>query len=289
MQPLLKAHNTLQGTTYIEAEFTSPQHDVYEILMAELADIGFESFTEEEDSLKAFIQQGLYVENEFNELCDRLLHKFPFSFKLREIAPQNWNAVWESNFPDIKVEDKVHVRAMFHEPDPSCPIEIVIQPKMSFGTGHHATTWSVMKLMLDVDFKGKKVFDFGTGTGILAILAQKLGADEIWAVDNDPQCIENATENFELNHTPDIKLALGDITAFQNITYDIIIGNITRNVILAFLPQIATNLNPGGVFIASGFYFNDLEMIQEAAALLSLTLKTQQTREGWCAAVFIKQ
>ncbi len=278
----------MQGITYLEAEFSSPQQDVFEILMAELADIGFESFTEEEDSLKAFIQKDIYAEADFSELCDRLLHKFPFSYKLREIAPQNWNAVWESNFPDITVDDKVHVRAQFHEPKPEYPIEIVIQPKMSFGTGHHATTWSVMKLMLDIDFSHKKVFDFGTGTGILAILAQKLGATEIWAVDNDPQCIENSEENFELNDTQEIKLALGDITAFQNNTYDIIIGNITRNVILAFIGQIATNLKQNGVFIASGFYENDLAVIEEAAAALSLKLKTMQSRDNWCAAVFTK-
>jgi ribosomal protein L11 methyltransferase len=279
----------VQGITYIEAEFTSEQEYVYDILTAELADIGFESFTEEDGKLKAFIQQGIYAEAELNKLCDRLLHKFPFSYKTKEIAPQNWNNVWESNFPDITVEDKIHVRALFHEPKPEFPIEIVIQPKMSFGTGHHATTWGVMKLMLEIDFKGKKVFDFGTGTGILAILAHKLGAREIWAVDNDAQCIENSEENIEMNHAEEIKLALGDITAFPNITYDIIIGNITRNVILAFLPEIATKLNPNGVFIASGFYEEDLALIENAAAPLALTLKTQQVRDKWCAAVFTKQ
>ncbi|RYD81600.1 MAG: 50S ribosomal protein L11 methyltransferase [Sphingobacteriales bacterium] len=278
----------MQGITYIEAEFSSPQEYVYDILMAELAEIGFESFTEEDGKLKAFIQQDIYAENEFSELCDRLLHKFPFSCKTKEIAPQNWNALWESNFPDITVDDKIHVRALFHEPKPEFPIEIVIQPKMAFGTGHHATTWSVMKLMLDIDFKGKKVFDFGTGTGILAILAQKLGATEIWAVDNDPQCIENSLENFEQNNTTEIKLALGDISAFGNENYDIIIGNITRNVILEFLPQIATKLQPKGVFIASGFYEEDLPLIENAAKPLSLQIKTKQTQEKWCAAVFSK-
>lgn len=278
----------MQGITYLEAEFTSPQKDIFEILMAELAEIGFESFTEEEDSLKAFIQKDIYAEDEFNALVDRLLHKFPFSCTMREIVPQNWNAVWESNFPPIAVEDKVYVRALFHAPDPSYPYEIVIQPKMSFGTGHHATTWSVMKLMLNIDFEGKKVLDFGTGTGILAILAHKLGATEVWAVDNDPQCIENSGENFELNHTPDIKLALGDITAFGEEQYHIIIGNITRNVILAFLDQIATNLLPNGVFIASGFYENDLGLIKQAAEPLGLSLETWQTRDNWCAAIFTK-
>lgn len=277
----------MAGAIYIEFTFVSESEYAYEILTAELADLGFESFSEENGELKAYIQKDIFDENALDETLTRLLHKFPFRYSQKEIAPQNWNAVWESNFSDIRVEDRLRVRAVFHEPDPSYPIEIIIQPKMSFGTGHHATTWLVMSEMLEIDFQDKTVFDFGTGTGILAILAEKLGAADIYAVDNDPQCIENCNENFELNGTYGIRLALGDITAVpEGKNFDIIIGNITRNVILQFLPQIRARLEPGGLFLASGFYEDDLAILSSEASALGMLLQRHRLRDKWCMAVF---
>jgi ribosomal protein L11 methyltransferase len=277
----------MAGAIYIEFTFSSESEYAYEILTAELADQGFESFSEEEGALKAYIQKDILDANALDETLTRLLHKFSFSYTQKEIAPQNWNAVWESNFTDITVENKLRVRAVFHEPSPSYPIEIIIQPKMSFGTGHHATTWLVMSEMLELGFINKSVLDFGTGTGILAILAEKLGAADIWAVDNDAQCIENSQENFELNGTSGIRLALGDITAApEGKNFDIIIGNITRNVILQFLPQIRSCLEPGGLFLASGFYGDDLEIISGEAFSLNMLLQRHRLRDKWCMAVF---
>jgi ribosomal protein L11 methyltransferase len=273
-------------STYLEFSFSSDSEYAYDILTAELADLGFESFTEEDKELKAYIRQGELNQNELEETLSRLLHKFPFTYSQKEIAPQNWNAVWESNFPDILVGDKLRVRAVFHEPDPKYPIEIIIQPKMSFGTGHHATTWLMMNEMLNLEFKNKAVFDFGTGTGILAILAAKLGASDIVAVDNDPQCIENSAENFELNGTRGITLSLGDITALPKVkNFDIIIGNITRNVILQFLPQIKERLKENGLFLASGFYEDDLEILSQEASALGMRLQRHAVRDKWCMAV----
>jgi ribosomal protein L11 methyltransferase len=272
---------------YTEFSFSSDSEYAYDILTAELADLGFESFTEEDGELKAYVQKEVLDDSLLDETLSRLLHKFPFSYTQKEIAPQNWNAVWESNFPDICVDDKLRVRAVFHEPDPSFPLEIIIQPKMSFGTGHHATTWLVMKEMLSIDFKNKSVFDFGTGTGILAILAAKLGAEDIEAVDNDPQCIENSVENFELNGTPGVGIALGDITVLaEDKKFDILIGNITRNVILHFLPQIKSHLRESGLFLASGFYEDDLEILSREASALGLRLQHHHVRDKWCMAVF---
>jgi ribosomal protein L11 methyltransferase len=274
-------------TSYLEFSFSSDSEYAYEILTAELADLGFETFTEEAGELKAYIQKDVLDKTSLDETLTRLLHKFPFSYTQKEIPPQNWNAVWESNFSDIVVEEKLRVRAVFHEPDPSYPTEIIIQPKMSFGTGHHATTWLVMNEMLALTFENKSVFDFGTGTGILAILAAKLGAADTWAVDNDPQCIENCRENFELNRTSGIHLALGDITALpEDKNFDIIIGNITRNVILQFLPQIRSHLKPDGLFLASGFYEDDLEIISGESFSLDMLLQRHMLRDKWCMAVF---
>lgn len=274
---------------YYEVVITSSFPYAYDILTAALADIGFESFSDEEDVLKAYIQEQHYDSALLQNILQEYQPNFGFSYKVNTVETRNWNAIWEENFQPISIPGKLHVRALFHTPDPSYPLEIVIQPKMSFGTGHHATTYQVMDLMLGHNFQAKKVMDFGTGTGILAILAKKLGAAEVWAVDNDPQCIENASENFEINHTPGIHLQLGDINTSGNEVYDIIIGNITRNIILEFLPSIAAMLAKNGLFIASGFYEADLPMLKEQAAAAGIVLQSHTVKDSWCAALFKKE
>ncbi|MCA6452827.1 MAG: 50S ribosomal protein L11 methyltransferase, partial [Chitinophagaceae bacterium] len=167
-----------------------------ELLVAELSEMGYDGFEESAEQLKAYVPEENYVEIELNNL----LNKYNLSYSKSIISKQNWNQLWESNFEPVRVDDFVGIRASFHPPFAGVAHEIVITPKMSFGTGHHATTWQVMKLMQELDFTGKRVFDFGTGTGILAILAEQLGAAAVLAVDNDDWCIENTSENILVNN-----------------------------------------------------------------------------------------
>jgi ribosomal protein L11 methyltransferase len=273
---------------YYEAVFSSDSPYAYDILTAALAEIGFDSFTEEEGVLKAYVPETDFNRALLEEMCRSYSGMLEFSYTLNFIPYRNWNEVWEANFQPIEIPGRLRVRAVFHEPDPAIPLELIIQPKMSFGTGHHATTYLVMEALLRNSPEGKKIMDFGTGTGILAILARRLGAVECFAVDNDPQCIENAAENLRLNHTPEIRLAEGDITAFGPQLYDMVVGNITRNVILDFLEDIAGRTKKGGCFIASGFYEEDLPVLSEAAQALGLLLKESRTKDKWCMAVFLK-
>jgi len=273
---------------YIEVRITSEAPYAFDILTACLAEIGFDSFETDDDSLKAYITENLFDADVLKQTCDQYLGFFPFEYSIKKIPYQNWNAIWESDFKPITVENKLRVRAVFHEPDPNFPIEIIIQPKMSFGTGHHATTHLVMEFMLGIDFNEKSVLDFGTGTGILAILANKLGALSVWAVDNDPQCIENATENFEINHCETISLGLGGAEASGLNKYDVIIANITRNTILENIEVISLKLQPHGLLIASGFYEEDLSVLNAKATTKNLVIKQWKTMDKWCAAVYQK-
>jgi ribosomal protein L11 methyltransferase len=273
---------------YYEVTLESSAPFAYDILTAGLSEIGFESFENEGDLLKAYIPENAYNADLLTETCAYYQNLFDFNYSVAAIPSQNWNAVWESNFQPITVDQRLRVRAVFHESDPSFPLELVIQPKMSFGTGHHATTWLVMQAVLDIDFHNKRVFDFGTGTGILAILANKIGATDVWAVDNDPQCTENASENLELNGCKGIHLATGDINNFEGNIYDIVIGNITRNVIIAFLDDISSKLQSKGLFIASGFYEEDVPLLAEHAEKAGLALIKTNTKDKWCMAIFQK-
>src|SRR6185437_2870139 len=267
---------------------TSESPYAFDIMTACLAEIGFESFETNDLTLNAYIPEGLFDAGTLKQTCDKYLSFFPFQYTLHKIPYQNWNRIWESDFKPVTVGDQLRVRAVFHDPDPSIPLEIVIQPKMSFGTGHHATTYLVMELMLGLNFKDRTVLDFGAGTGILGILANKLGAKYVWAVDNDPQCIENAAENFAVIDCQTIHLALGGAEAAGLDLYDIIIANITRNTIVENFEVINLKLQPNGLFIASGFYEEDLKVINKMAAPQKFTLKQWKTMDKWCAAVYQK-
>lgn len=273
---------------WIEANFNATDKTTLEIVVAMLAEIGFESFVEEENILRAYIIGSQFDENNFDSVITQLKENFQFDYDLKNIPYQNWNALWESNFTPVELPGELRVRALFHDPDPSFPLEIIIQPKMSFGTGHHATTSQVMQLMLGLDFSNKKVLDFGTGSGILAILAKKLGASYIRAIDNDLQCIENAAENFELNDCNGISLSLGDIRNEEESFFDIIIANITRNTILEYMNEIAHHLLPESYFICSGFYVEDLALITTEAKAKSLKFIKNTELDRWCAALFVK-
>lgn len=249
-----------------------------DILVAQLAELGFEGFEESETELKSYIEEGQFDEIELNKIIEQQ----SLSYSKSIIKKENWNAVWESNFEPVLVDDFVGVRAGFHAPLTGVQHEIVITPKMSFGTGHHATTYSVMQLMKEIDFQGKSVFDFGTGTGILAILAEKLGATEILAVDYDDWCVENASENTLINSCKYIDIQKDD-TAKTDKPYQVVIANINKNIILDNLDHLARAVVPSGDIVLSGLLADDENDILTACKPLGWQHIQTVQRGAWIA------
>jgi ribosomal protein L11 methyltransferase len=255
--------------------------EIAEILIAQLAELGYDGFLEEADCLKAYIPTSL-----FSSLpLTNMLANFQLESTVTSIDKQNWNILWESNFSPMQVDEFVGVRAAFHEPIPNVVHELIITPKMSFGTGHHGTTYAVMKLMEAIDFKNKKVFDFGTGTGILAILAEKLGANFVVGVDNDSWCIENATENITVNGCSHIQIHLAD-TINTKQQYDVVIANINRHILesnMLLFPQI---IAPNGILILSGLLVSDESDMIELCRSCGFEHKQTLSQSGWVAIQF---
>jgi len=275
-----------QEVVFIQNEGAEAYRDV---VIAELADVGFNTFEETEEGFKGYVPTASYNEEAIKLVLANYQVEAQFSFTNSAIKHENWNTLWESNFHPISVADQVYVRATFHQPDPHFKYEIVIDPKMAFGTGHHQTTASVMELMLDEDFRGKKVLDMGCGTGILAILAKKMGAQTVDAIDYDPLCFESTLENTESNSLTDIQAILGGKEVIPNTSYEVILANINRNILLNQLDRYAQVLAPEGSLILSGFYEQpDLEIIKEAAQALGLRYVTHLVKQDWTAVKFIK-
>jgi ribosomal protein L11 methyltransferase len=267
-------------SNYCEITIPAAQ-SVQELLIAELAQIGYEGFEESDTSLKAYITEDQFIDSELNIL----LNKYDLKYSISVINKQNWNELWESNFEPVQVDEFVGIRASFHPSFTNVAYEIVITPKMSFGTGHHATTYSVMQLMRDLDFRDKTVFDFGTGTGILAILAEKLGANKLLAVDNDDWCIENASENISINNCKYIDIQKVEKCKLTS-KYKIILANINKNIILDNIEALAGGLEKGGDLILSGLLIEDEADIRAACEALKLVHKTTIQRAGWIACRF---
>jgi ribosomal protein L11 methyltransferase len=247
-------------------------------LIALLADIGYSGFEEEENSLKAFIDEKSFNSDEL----DVVLKIIPAEYSRSVIKEQNWNAVWESSFEPIIVKDFAAIRAGFHNSIKNVKHEIIITPKMSFGTGHHATTYMMIEEMEGLDLINKTVVDFGTGTGVLAILAEKMGASNIDAIDNDDWSIENATENIATNNCTKIKLHKAE-TVFHNRVYDIILANINLNVIQANLDGIAAACKKGTMILLSGFLKTDEQILVKQLSLKNIThLQALQKGEWIC-------
>ncbi len=267
---------------YIKISLPFSNEEQQEILLALLSEEGYDGFEETGDALNAFID-----EEQFNQLqLEQLLQPFSLSYTKEVIAPKNWNAEWESNYEPVIVDEFVAVRAHFHQPVATVQHEIVITPKMSFGTGHHATTWQIMKLMQDIDFNNKRVFDFGCGTAVLAILAEKLGAASVLAVDNDDCCIENSLENVAANNCTKIAVQKADVPSTQQ--FDIILANINRHILLQYMETMAASLNSNGYIIISGFYKEENQLLIDAASAQQLQLVTASDRNNWSALLFQK-
>jgi ribosomal protein L11 methyltransferase len=230
-----------------------------EMLVARLSQLPIDSIWEDEQ-LKFYIDQDLLDERMISEI-DRLSADLNFSYTSQTLENRNWNAEWESDFEAVEVEDFVRIRALFHEPESGFQHELVVHPKMAFGTGHHATTWMMVKNMGKFDFKGSQVWDFGTGTGILAILAKKLGAAHIEANDIEDIAIENAIENEALNNVQGIQFEIGGIEKTSNGPFDYILANINRNVLLSSMSEMVTRLKDMGTLILSGVLEADKEIM----------------------------
>lgn len=268
-------------------QYTIQSKTETEILIAFLDAAGFEAFEEQEDSLQAY---RLASEHEaaVRDLSD-LNQQFPLAYRFRSIPDVNWNEAWEKNFSPIKIGDKLAIRATFHSPIEGVAQALVIDPKMAFGTGHHATTYMVSEAMFDYDFQGKSVLDYGCGTGVLAILAKRLGAGFTWAVDIELPSYENTLENAELNGVELQQTTHGtldDVDTHQK--FDIILANINRNVILASLASLHQRMKPEALLFVSGILSQDGSLVSEAAAKAGFTVLKQQQREDWLSWVFQK-
>ena len=268
---------------YIAYNFTvSPLQPATEILIAELGFAGFESFVENENGVTAYIQKEEYNESILDDIYALKNEEFQISYTQEEIAQVNWNSEWEKNFQPIQVDDLVSIRAPFHE-NPMLQYDIVIEPKMSFGTGHHETTHMMVQHLLKLDLKDKKVLDMGCGTGILAIFAEMKGAQPIDAIDIDTWCYENSVENCERNNCKHISVFKGDVSLLINKKYDVIIANINRNILLSDIKQYANCLNENGTLLLSGFYQEDIPIIDRETSQFNLKLDTIIERNNWVA------
>ena len=255
--------------------------------MAELGEIGFDTFEEIQSGLKAYIEAESFSQSLLDEIVDRYKDSFDFAVEINSVEKEYWNKKWEENYDPIEVDDRCIVRASFHNIEKKYPIEIVITPKMSFGTGHHATTWQMLKLQLDINFQNKRVLDVGCGTGVLAIMARKLGAKMIEATDIDEWCIENSKENYDLNGINDVKIQQGEIANLQfDDNFDIIIANINKNVLLVEIPFYSNLLIEKGLLLLSGFYEKDIPDIKKCADNYNLILDKIVTKDNWAAVVF---
>ncbi|MFT3935506.1 MAG: 50S ribosomal protein L11 methyltransferase [Chitinophagaceae bacterium] len=263
-------------TKYIEIIIATADAAQKDLLIAQLSEAGVEGFEEDRNLLKAFIKEGMYDTLK----PDEIIQQYGLEYSTNIIEERNWNAEWEAGFTPVVVTDFCAIRAAFHAPMPGVKHEIIITPKMSFGTGHHATTYMMVQAMQQIDLADKTVFDFGTGTGVLAILAEKCGAASIKAIDNDDWSITNAVENIAANNCHKIALSKASEIA-GNEQYEVILANINRNIILEHMSSIKQHLAINGVVLLSGLLTGDEAIIAASAQKQELSIKHRFEMNGW--------
>ncbi len=274
-------------TTYLEFDFKiNPVQPWSEILMAELIEIGFDSFTEEYDGILGYIPEELFSEDALKSISLMNNPNVEISYSFALMPNINWNEEWEKNFTPINVENKVLIRAEFHQENPNLH-EIIIQPKMSFGTGHHPTTHLMIQQMLDMDFMDKKVLDMGCGTSVLGIFAKQKDASEVVAIDIDEWSVENSIENAERNNVK-LRISQGTADNLGGEDFDIILANINRNILISDIPTYVSVLRDKGKLLLSGLCFFDVEDILEVCDKQGLRLINKQQREEWCSLLLEK-
>jgi ribosomal protein L11 methyltransferase len=251
-------------------------HLIREMLLAWLIELGYEGFEEQEDVLQAYVPEASFDP----AALELVLARQGLTYSTDTIPEKNWNEEWEKNFDPVLVDDFCAIRAYFHPPSVSVSHDLIITPKMSFGTGHHATTYMMLQAMRELHFPGQSVLDFGTGTGVLAILADKLGASSVLAIDNDDWSIENARENITENRSVNVSLSKSDHVPAE-IRPDIILANINKHILLGAMGAMAQQLRVGGVILLSGLLLGDSEGIENEAAICGLSTSKRMTRGSW--------
>tara|TARA_B100001287_G_scaffold225876_1_gene195479 strand:- start:4640 stop:5470 length:831 start_codon:yes stop_codon:yes gene_type:complete len=275
--------------TYYQFEISLNPFDPWsEILSAYLAEIDFEGFYEKDNSLHAFISKSKYSKGKFDQVLALITSETKVEFSFYELPQQNWNALWESNFEPVYIENRLAIIAPFHVIESSFERTIIIEPKMSFGTGHHQTTYMMCESILNASLLKKTILDMGSGTGILAILCEMEGAKKILAVDNDPWSVENCKRNVLVNNCTRIQSVLGDIQAITGHLFDAIFANINKNILLSHMPNYVKVLNSNGFLYLSGFFGSDAQEIIDFAEGLGLSTFSKKEREGWCMLVLKK-
>ncbi|AVI51342.1 50S ribosomal protein L11 methyltransferase [Pukyongia salina] len=274
--------------TYIEYKFSVlPLQPGSEILIAQLGELGFESFVETDEGVDAYILKDKWEPEKLEGVQLLNNEEFIIGYTSRIIEQVNWNEEWERNFEPIEVSEQCVVRAPFHSTF-HVSYEIIIEPKMSFGTGHHETTHMMLEYLLEADMQGKTVLDMGCGTAVLAILAEMRGAGDVDAIDIDAWCVENSGENISRNNCRNIKVALGDSTVIDSVKkYDVVIANINRNVLLKDIGIYADILKEDGMLLLSGFYLEDLEIIRKSCVTHGLKYVNNKLRNNWVAVKFV--
>lgn len=274
---------------YIELNIKmNPENPLMEIVMVELGELDFESFVDKEDGMLAYIQETLFDEKAIQNM--QIIKENPslFSYTFQKMEDKNWNEVWESNYDAVVINNRCGIRAPFHPANKDIEFDLVIMPKMSFGTAHHETTSNMIEFLLEENLKNKSVLDMGCGTSVLAILAAKLGARDVVAIDNDEWAYNNSLENIVMNNVPDIKVFLGDASLLPSMHFDVIIANINRNILLNDIQAYALSLNSNGVLLMSGFYEQDIPIIKEECAKYDLAFERYISKNNWVAVRFIK-
>jgi ribosomal protein L11 methyltransferase len=261
---------------HLQVTISTADADIQEILIALLSTLGYEGFEQQDTALQAFVPEEQFD----GGALDEILRPKGLSYSRERIEERNWNEEWEKNFQPVQVEGFCAIRAHFHAPVPGVIHDLVITPKMSFGTGHHATTYMMLQAMKDLDFQGRRVLDFGTGTGVLAILAEKLGAGQVLAIDNDDWSIENAAENVATNGCTRIEVLKSDVIPAAE-SFDIILANINKHVIMSQLAVMEQQLAPEGVILLSGLLATDIEDIENEAVRNNLSISLLMTKGSW--------
>jgi len=277
----------MSNIVYLEYAFqVNPLQPGSDILVAQLGEVGFESFVENADGILAYIQKQDYSKDILDTVEILTNTNFQISFQIKEIEQENWNATWEANFNPIQIDDICIVRAPFHDKR-DVAFDIVIEPKMSFGTGHHETTRMMLQHILEHDFERKSVLDMGSGTGVLAILAAMKGAKSVDAIDIDHWCYLNAKENVVRNNCSHINVSEGDASLLGDQKYDVIIANINRNILLSDIPNYVKCLNVNGILFLSGFYKEDISMISSKCNEEALKFEKNLEKNNWVAVKYV--
>ena len=276
---------------FIQVDFCITPYEEYvaDVLAAELGEMGFDTFVPTSDGLQAFIAEELFDEDVLKSLISDFVIEATIDYSVTTIESKNWNEEWEKHyFEPIIIENECVIHSSFHKNVPKATYDIVIDPKMSFGTGHHETTSLVIGELLHMQLEGKKVLDMGCGTSVLAILAAMRGAKELLAIDIDSWCTENSIENIALNHVSGIEVKQGGSELLEGLHFDIILANINRNILLADMEKYANCLTTGGELYMSGFYSEDIPLIEAEANRNGLTLQKSKLKNNWAVVKTVK-